>query len=58
MNEPGAPKADAVEETIAAALCGFATDRTSHLGVCGYTVRRGSGKGSSGLVVLKNDRLE
>ena len=51
------PKPDPVAVKIEKALAGFANDRSFRLGNYGYTIRRARGKGASGFVASKNEKL-
>ena len=52
-----ARRADPVAQKIASALADYESDRTFKLGRYGYTIRRARGKGASGFVATKNDKV-
>ncbi len=48
---------DPVADRIVSALAGLEDDRKFNLGLYGYTVRRAKGKGQSGFVAVKNEKV-
>ena len=51
------PATDPVAEKIVAALGELENDRKFNLGLYGYTIRRAKGKGQSGFVAAKNEKI-
>ena len=51
-------KPDPVAMKIAEALAGFENDPKFNLGNYGYTLRRAKGKGASGFIAYKNERVK
>ena len=51
-------KPDPVAMKIVEALAGFENDPKFNLGNHGYTLRRAKGKGASGFIVYKNEKVQ